>query len=587
MSSNLVAVLTLRIIQKLADTGTLARGTAYFHDGAVGLLDADEYEVRTSVQGTQRYRVRLAAGSDGELEYECDCPVGDDGTFCKHAVAVALSWLENAGEEVFEPSEKESAKPRKRRKTHEEQIREYLETLDERALREWLIEAADRDRGIRDKLLFAAKATARADVASLKSVVRQASRISGFLDWREAGDYADRLADLAQMLEARVADGDPKLVEIVEQAIAQAEAALGDIDDSNGSVMPVIMELREVHERACNNLNPDPVALAERLFRFQTTGDYDTFHSVLPSYERALGQSGLKRYRELVDAAWKRFPALGPEAFRTHFDSGRYRVEHAMEELVALSGDVDALVAVKARNLSSPHAFLELAEVLKLHGRHDEALEWAEKGIAAFGSERLDDLVKFSIDEHLRRGDADRVESLAWARFVRQPGSDAHFELVHVAKRIGRADELATRALQHLWQLVRAEEGPNAKRLPSWQPPVRSALVAIHLRQREAEKAWEAFRGGPVDMLLWDKVAAMRGKTHPEEAVALYKKLLPHVVTAGTRGAQYGEAFEIVQAIRELRAAQKQDALFQQEIAELRTTWKAKRNFMKLLAALG
>jgi uncharacterized Zn finger protein len=351
MSSNLVDVLTLRAIQKLADTGSLSRGMAYFHDGAVGLLDADEYEVRASVKGTQRYRVRLTAGSDGELEYECDCPVGDDGTFCKHAVAVALSWLENAGEEVFEPSENESAKPRKKRKTHDEQIREYLETLDEIALRGWLIEAADRDRGIRDKLLFSAKAAARGDVASLKSVVRQATRASGFVDWREAGDYADRLADLAQMLEARVADGDPKLVNIIEQAIAQAEDALGNIDDSDGSVMPAIMELREVHERACNNLNLDPVALAERLFRFQTTGDWDTFHSVLPSYQRALGQSGFERYRELVEAAWKRFPALGPEAFRTHFDSGRHRVEHAMEELAALSGDVDALVAVKAHNL--------------------------------------------------------------------------------------------------------------------------------------------------------------------------------------------------------------------------------------------
>ena len=587
MSSNLVDVLTLRAIQKLADTGTLARGKAYFHDGAVGLLDADEYEVRATVQGTQRYRVRLVVGSEGELEYECDCPVGDDGTFCKHAVAVALSWLENAGEEVFEPSENESAKPRKKRKTHEEQIQEYLETLDENALREWLIEAADRDRGIRDKLLFAAKAKAGGDVSSLKSVVRQATRISGFVDWRKASDYADRLADLAQMLEARVADGDPQLVEIVEQAIAQAEAALGNIDDSNGTVMPVIMEFREVHERACNNLNPDPVALAERLFRFQTTGDWDTFHSVLPSYERALGQSGLERYRELVEAAWKRFPALGPETSRTHFDSDRYRVEHAMEELVALSGDVDALINVKSRNLSSPHAFLALAEVLKLHGRHDEALAWAEKGIAAFGNERLDDLVKFCIDEHLRRGDADRVEAVAWQRFVRQPGSDAYFELAGVAKRIGCVDELATRALQHLWQLVRAEEAPNAKRLPTWQPPVRSALVAIHLRQKEAEKAWEAFCGGPVDIRLWDKVAAARGKTHPEEAVALYRKLLPHVVTAGTRGAQYGAAFEIVKAIRELRAAQKQDALFRQELAELRTTWKAKRNFMKLLATLG
>jgi hypothetical protein len=302
------------------------RGTAYFHDGAVGLLDADEYEVRTSVQGTQRYRVRLAAGSDGELEYECDCPVGDDGIFCKHAVAVALSWLENAGEEVFEPSEKEFSKPQKKQ-THDEQIREYLGTLDESALRGWLIEAADRDRGIRDKLLFSAKAMARGDVASLKSVVGQATRVSGFVDWREAGDYADRLADLAQMLEARVADGDPKLVEIVEQAIAQAEDALGNIDDSNGSVMPAIMELREVHERACNNLNPDPVALAERLFRFQTAGDWDTFRSVLPSYVRALRQSGLERYRELVEAAWKRFPALGPESSHTHFDSDRYRVE--------------------------------------------------------------------------------------------------------------------------------------------------------------------------------------------------------------------------------------------------------------------
>src|ERR1700694_1440720 len=330
MSSNLVDVLDLRTIQKLADTGTLARGKAYFHDGAVGLLDADEYEVRATVQGTQCYRVRLAAGSDGELEYECNCRVGDDGTFCKHAVAVALSWLENAGEEVFEPSENESAKPRKKRKTHEEQIREYLETLDEGALREWLIEAADRDRGIRDKLLFAAKAKAGGDVSSLKSVVRQATRVSGFLDWRAAGDYADRVVDLAQMLEARVAGGDPKLVEIIEQAIAQAEAALDHIDDSDGSVMPAIMQLREVHERACNNLNPNPVALAERLFRFQTTGDWDTFHSVLPSYARALGQAGLKRYRELVEAAWKQFPALGPEAFRTHFDSGRYRVEHAM-----------------------------------------------------------------------------------------------------------------------------------------------------------------------------------------------------------------------------------------------------------------
>ena len=351
--------------------------------------------------------------------------------------------------------------------------------------------------------------------------------------------------------------------------------------------MPAIMRLREVHERACNSLNPDPVALAERLFRFQTTGDWDTFHSVLPAYERALQESGLKRYRDLVETAWKQLPALGPEAFRTHFDVDRFRIQHAMEELAEASGDVDALVSVKSHNLSNPYAFLELAEVFKRHGRHDEGLAWAEKGIAAFGNERLDELVMFCIDEYLRRGDTSQVESLAWQRFARQPGSEAYFELVEVAQRIGRMEELAARALQHLSQLVRAEEAPNVKRLPSWQPPIRSALVAIHLRQKEAEKVWEAFNGGPVDIRLYDKGAAMRGKMHPEEAIALYKKLLPHAVTTGTRGAQYREAFEVVTAIQVLRTAQKQDALFRQELAELRAAWRVKRNFIKLLATLG
>jgi hypothetical protein len=57
-------------------------------------------------------------------------------------------------------------------------------------------------------------------------------------------------------------------------------------------------------------------------------------------------------------------------------------------------------------------------------------------------------------------------------------------------------------------------------------------------------------------------------------------------VNAGTRGAQYGAAFEIVKAVQELRTAQSQEAVFKQELVELRIEWKAKRNFMKLLAKL-
>ncbi|WP_343048214.1 hypothetical protein [Paraburkholderia fynbosensis] len=93
-SAELSEVLTLAEVQSLAATKTFARGKAYFHDGVVSRLDERDDAVRATVRGTHRYWVELAV-DDGELAYECSCPVGDEGVFCKQAVAVALSWLEN------------------------------------------------------------------------------------------------------------------------------------------------------------------------------------------------------------------------------------------------------------------------------------------------------------------------------------------------------------------------------------------------------------------------------------------------------------------------------------------------------------
>src|SRR6202051_3996039 len=138
-------VITLAEIRSLADLKTFTRGKAYFHDGPVSRLDERDGVLRANVKGTHRYSVELGVGDDGELTYECDCPVGEDGIFCKHAVAVALSWLENVGEEVFHPDESESAKTRKKRKTDEELISEYVATLDEDTVRELFLEAVERD----------------------------------------------------------------------------------------------------------------------------------------------------------------------------------------------------------------------------------------------------------------------------------------------------------------------------------------------------------------------------------------------------------------------------------------------------------
>lgn len=583
-------LITLSAIRTLADAKSFERGRAYYRDGTVSRLTERDGELSATVRGTHRYHVEFAIGDDDRLHHACNCPVGDDGAFCKHAVAVALSWLENSGEAVFHDDEREPARPRRKRKTHAELIRDHLETLDEQALRRWLLDAAERDRSLRDRLLFDARAAQAGDVASLRAAVRQMARVSRPLAWDEAHVFGERLFELADMLRRQLAGPHAmQVVELAELAIADAEASLEQIDDSDGSVAPGIDELAALHLDACIQTRPDPMKLADRLFRLQAAGQWDTFRDVLPAYTEVLGDAGLGRYRERVEENWAVLPArpLNKRDEYAH-DVVRHNLEHAMETLAKHDGDVDALIRIWSTDLSASYRYAQIAELCAEHKRFDEGLAWAERGMREMKDRHDDRLMGFCINEHLRRRAFDRADALAWERFAGYPTADAFRALRKVAKRTGRDATVKARAISHLQSLAREREaagrpGTGARR---WEPPPRTELVKLLLAEQDAAAAWDAFQGGPVDTLVWPTVAAARARTHPEEAIALYHRYLPFALDHGARSARYDEAFGVVREIRSLRAAHRQQAAFDVELDAIRKTYRAKRNFIKLLEKL-
>ena len=580
----LTTTLTLDTVKLLAGDKSFARGLAYFHEGMVGLIEEEDETLSATVQGTYLYDITLSAGKDGELEHECTCPVGNDGDFCKHAVAVAISWLENSGEHVFQPDE--AAKSTKKRITKAEQLRQYLETLPESELRQLLTEAAERDCNFRDKLLFTARSASSKGTANLHGIISQATRINRYDE--NACNYAERLNDLADLLEKRIDAGDANLVELIEDAIIQAERGQEQIDDSDGEAYSGIERLSEVHRIACSRLNPDPVALAERLFQYQMEGRSDTFYTILPSYAAALGEAGLIRYEEQALESWGELPKLGPrDSIRSSWDAHHSRLESAMTELATRRGDVETLIAIYSRDLSSPHNILRLAEFLKKHQRFDEALARAEEGIASFPDNHgLDGLKVFVINDYLRRNNPDAVEKLAWERFEKRPGNEEFFELLETARQIDRLDSQRQRAISFLEARVASEEASGVKR-PAWLYGTRDTLLEIHLAEKNAEAMWVTLKGGPTSGRLWEKCADLRGNTHPEDAIPLYFKLLPQAVNEGSNNARYEQAFRIVQSIGKLRRKQDRAADFKQELARIRAEYKVKRNFIKLLSVLG
>jgi uncharacterized Zn finger protein len=117
-----------REVAAMADRRSFERGLAYATNGRVGKQTVTASSVAATVRGSASYQVRLWLEGTAPA-YDCSCPVGQEGRFCKHTVAVALVSTSS----VPDPDERAEAVI---------DVREYLEGLDHHTLVGLLVERA-------------------------------------------------------------------------------------------------------------------------------------------------------------------------------------------------------------------------------------------------------------------------------------------------------------------------------------------------------------------------------------------------------------------------------------------------------------
>lgn len=104
MQTPIANILHQETIRRLSGDGAFERGRAYFQEGRVVDMQRRDASVIAKVRGAKEsYDVRLWM-KDESLAYACSCPQGQEQAFCKHAVAVALSFVGKLPER--EPSPK-------------------------------------------------------------------------------------------------------------------------------------------------------------------------------------------------------------------------------------------------------------------------------------------------------------------------------------------------------------------------------------------------------------------------------------------------------------------------------------------------
>ena len=543
-------------LRRLAGSA-FTRGEAYHRDGRVEILAIEPRRVLAQVAGTEDYRVNLL-GKGETIKGECTCPAFDDYGFCKHMVAAAL-----AANESDHGPEAGGAGALAR-------IRAHLADKPNGVLVGMIVELAERDRALFRKLEIASAADGADDktlAVRFNKAIDQATATRGYVEYGEAGGWAGGVDEALDALDTLDSRHDRLVLKLAERAIDRIESAIESIDDSDGECGNLLERARDIHIRAARGARPDPMALARDLFERETGDGYGIFDGAAWLYADVLGEAGLAEYRRLATEAWEKLPPLtgrGREKAEGDYDG----LSGILDSFAERDGDVEARIALRAKDLSSPWKYFELAEFCLRHKGAKEALRWAEEGLWTFEDAPSDArLVLFAANLLMkadRRGEAEAVLKRA---FERAPDFN-----VYLRWREASGEAARDQALAVVERWAAAETGPSFGR-----PADLGVKILIH--EKRFDMAWAMTRNHRVSRAVKESLARESEADHPREALDVYAERVDELANEGGNRA-YEEAAGFVVRMGRLRARAEQTAY----VATLKERFGRRRNFVKLLA---
>jgi len=444
-------------------------------------------------------------------------------------------------------------------------LREFLMTRPTAWLVDELITAARSAPLLRARLEQAAGTEPIVDVSGVLDRLDRVADVRGFVPYGEAASFAHGIrVELAAVETLRAEGFAAAAIEVLEHAITVIEGALGFVDDSDGEVGGVLDDAQELHAQACIEAGPEPVELAERLSRWALRSNWEVFLDSPGTHAETLGESGLARFREIVDDASVGL-SVGDDADDfddddsddDDSDNGRptaFTIRYLQEQLAAQRG-TDELIDVLAQDLSSAYRFHRIATVLADDDRVEEALAWLERGRnTTFGTwhdDRLDDL---AADLHRRAGRFAVATQMVAEGFAASPTVSGYERLRVFATDSVEWDRRRAEALEVLRAMpVAALPAPGHRTMA--EASGHGVLVRVLIEEGDIDGAWAAARQGGCPSSIWMEVAEARGVTHPADAVPVFQRLGANVLEGGNRAAYAHGAALIRRAHRFAEAA--------------------------------
>jgi tetratricopeptide (TPR) repeat protein len=568
-------------IRQQTDEGSFGRGRSYFRNGHIvePIRRGDTIEARCIGSEPAPYRVTATLAPAGDTggtpkRASCTCPRGG---FCKHIVALLLTWIDDPSRVTALPPVAEQLAGRSR---------EELIALIERMLHR----DPDLQRLIELPLPPVPGATetvpANALTVDTDPIRRQIRAALAEYDpydrggwdsrgsWGEGGEVPEELATIQELGERYADAGQWANAQAVATAlIEETLAALPTIDDESGDILGIVNDPDAVLARCLTaqaelpedqRLAPDQRdALTRTIYEiwradaFVLGGvnlGYDSYDALIhhATADERSAVEGWLRAEEPGD--WTRSSVTGflvdlREASGASDEEllELYREAELWSEVTQMllaMGRVDDAISTAARHLRLTHEVTAFADALireqpQLASRAitlvDDLL-WEIEGKNAGHDDQLQAWLERQYAAHGREQDA---LNLARRRFERTPNVSAYNEMKRIARLPGQPEGT--------WSEVRPELLLALKSRNAW-----ADLIRIHLAAGEGMAALEAldtlkekqkasrqlspFWSGGIGGGLAVSVAAAIERDAPDRAIELYRAAADQAIAMKNRG---------------------------------------------------
>jgi hypothetical protein len=581
------------------------RGEEYYRAGTVTSLVQNGAHVSAAVQGTRKYKTHIWL-EDGRLRSHCTCPAGG---FCKHLIATALAWNKGEAEvlgdldDIIAPSGKTPAPGKKGKKID---LRAHLLSMDKEALAAMLLEQAVKDGALRERLNLSAAVSNPdgVDLASLRQRIDKALEPSDFDYENPYWDdddpyegYAEQMKPVLAALKTLLEKGQAASVAtLAEYALAALNKQCLEMEYDLVNPEDLVDPLVSLHIRACAITKPEPLTLANWLYRLGVRDAADNFGG-LPweKYKQLLGKAGLVRFRQLAETDWAKIPALKTRDGGDSHRLLRFRLQEIVMWFAREDGDVDAQAAAAKKDLSHSGGYLAVAKIYQSAKRYDEALEWAEKGWKTFrdGYHRDAELRDLLAREYRRKRRNAEAMELYWSEFSERPCLTRYQELKKQAEKEKAWPAWRDEAFLRMRESIAAakkKKGEQRTRSGGWVPRCydfdygsdHSLLVEILLWEKKSEDAWREALAGGCSEEWWLKLSTWREKAHPEDCIPIWRRRIERLTQHANQG-DYVPAAESLVKLGELMARTGAGKEFTAYVRTMREELRRRRNFIQEL----